>query len=171
LYWAAINTLAKFSAHQGAKDANITLINVSSELSRKMASWDDTIRRLASLPAAADSKDPFDAEAAIASFIERIQDPRLDDIHVKAFRVAEGCIAAPTNGVVFSGNIHCEVAIATLLEYFTRVKLRGPKELAQLLQVLPIIFINIHRTDFPYRMQTETSSQYPSYAALLAGRS
>jgi len=64
-----------------------------------MASWDDTIRRLASLPAAADSKDPFDAEAAIASFTKRIQDSNLDDKNVKAFRKAEGCIAASPGSV------------------------------------------------------------------------
>jgi hypothetical protein len=67
-YWAAIDTLAKFSTHQGTKDANITLIHVRGELDRKMAPWDATIRRLASLPTAADSKDPFDPQAAIASF-------------------------------------------------------------------------------------------------------
>jgi hypothetical protein len=153
-YWVVTDTIAKFSASQGTNNANITLIHVRGELGRKMAPWHATIRRLASLPAAADSN--FDAEAAIASFIERIQDPRLDDIRVKAFRVAEGCIAAPTNGVVFSGNIHCEVAIATLLEYFTRVKLRGPRELAQLVKVLTTMFINTRQTDFSYRMQTET---------------
>jgi hypothetical protein len=154
-YWVATDTVAKFSAHQGTNGANITLIHVRGELGRKMAPWHATIRRLASLPAA-DSKHPFDAEAAIASFVKRIQDPQLDDNRVKAFREAEGCIAASTNGVVFSGNIHCEVAIATLLEYFTVVKLHGPKELAQLLKVLTIIFINTRQTDFSYRMQTET---------------
>ena len=131
-----------------------------------MALWHATICRLASLPAAADSKHPSDAEAAIALFVKWIHDPHLDDN-----REAEGHIAASTNGVVFSRNIHCEVAITTLLEYLTRVKLHGPKELTQLLQVLTIIFIHTHQTDFVYRKQTETWSQYPSYAALLAGGS
>jgi hypothetical protein len=90
---------------------------------------------------------------------------------VKAFREDKRCIAASPESVVFFTNIHCEVALVTLLEYSARVKLRGSKELAQLFQVLTIIFINIRQTDFPYRMQTETSSQYPSYAALHAGHS
>ena len=168
-YWVATDTVAKFSAHQGTNDTNITLIHVRAELGRKMAPWHATIRRLASLPAAADSEHPFDAEAAIASFVKRIEDPNLDDYRVKAFREAKRCIAVSTDGVVFSANIHCEVAVVTLLAYTARVKVHGPKGLAQLFKVLTIIFITNCRTDFSYRMQTQSGSQYPSYAALLAG--
>jgi hypothetical protein len=137
-----------------------------------MARWDDTIRKLAALPAAADSKDPFDAEATIALFIERIGDPRLDAKSVKAFRTTnDPCVVAPPEDVVFIGNIHCELSLVGLLEYPNNVKFSGTKEAAQFIQVLTIIFITIRQTDFPHRVQTETSSQYPSCAARLAGNS
>ena len=171
-YWAAIETLAKFSASQVTNGVNISLIHVRSKDHRKMARWDDTIRRLAALPAAADSKDPFDAEAAIALFIERIGDPRLDAKSVKAFRTTnDPCVVAPPADVVFIGNIHCELSLVGLLEYPNNVKFRGTKEAAQFIQELTIIFITIRQTDFPHRVQTETSSQYPSCAARLAGNS
>jgi hypothetical protein len=160
-YWVAAESLGKFSASQGTTGANITLIHVRGKLGRrgepdrKVAPWDATIRRLASLPAAADSQHPFDAEAAIDSFVKRIQDPHLDDKRIKAFRLPEGCFVAPIGDVVFSGNIHCEVAIAMLLGYFARVKVRGPEELTELLEVLITIFINTRQTDFSYKVHTQ----------------
>jgi hypothetical protein len=162
-YWAAINVLAKFNTRQGTDSANITLVHVRGKLDYKnMAPWDDIIRKLASLSAADGSQVPFNADFAIASFIERIEDPNQDSKIVKAFRKksknCEECllVAAAPRDVDFVGNLHCEVLLGTILEYFWNIKIGGNKEYVKLFEVLMIVFICIHQTDFPYRVQIET---------------
>ena len=113
-HWVAPDILSK---SKGLYKADITLMHVVSRLERKsMAPWDSTIRRLASLSTAAEPTAPFDAERAIKSFTSNIQNPHFDAKIVKAFRQDKLTEALPPEKVVFSGNIHCEVALALLVE-------------------------------------------------------
>ena len=81
-----------------------------------MEPWDSTIRRLTSLSAGAQSTDSFDAQRAIDLFTYNIEDPYFDATIVKAFRKKDVIQAALPKDVKFRGNIHCEVALALLVE-------------------------------------------------------
>ena len=113
-HWAALDILSKFKGMEGA---HFDLIHVRRILERgEMASWDATIRRIASLSAAAEPPNSFDAQRAIDSFTRIIEDPSFDADIVKAFRKQTGTQALPPHQVKFNGNIHCEAALALLVE-------------------------------------------------------
>jgi len=117
-HWAALDVLLK---SKGIEGADITLVHVRSMLHRTtMAPWDSTIRRLASLSTAAEPTDSFDAQRAIDSFTRNIENPHFDAKSVLAFRKAETTQALPPKDVKFDGNIHCEVALALLVEQFAQ---------------------------------------------------
>jgi hypothetical protein len=113
-HWAALDIL---SQSKGVEGADIALIHVRSLLHwAEMEPWDSTIRRLASLSAGAEPTDSFDAQRAIDSFIHNIENPYFDAKIVKAFRKEHKIQAELPKYVKFSGNIHCEVALALLVE-------------------------------------------------------
>ena len=113
-HWVALDILSR---SKGIEGANIALIHVRNLIHRaEMEPWDSTIRRLASLSAGAEPTDSFDAQRAIDSFIHNIENPYFDAKIVKAFRKEDGIQAEVPKCVKFSGNIHCEVALALLVE-------------------------------------------------------
>jgi hypothetical protein len=117
-HWAALDILLKSKGMEGAE---ITLVHVRSIRDRgEMVPWDSTIRRLASLSTAAKPTDSFDAQNAIDSFTRNIENPHFDAKSVLAFRKAETTQALPPKDVKFDGNIHCEVALALLVEQFAQ---------------------------------------------------
>ena len=82
----------------------------------EMEPWDPTILRLASLSTGAEPTDSFDAQRAIDSFIHHIKNPYFDAKIVKAFRNEHAIQTELPKYVTFSGNIHCELALALLVE-------------------------------------------------------
>jgi hypothetical protein len=117
-HWAALDILSR---SKGIEGADIALVHVRSRLHRKkMAPWDSTIRRLASLSTAAEPTDSFDAKRAIDAFTRNIENPYFDAKIVMAFRKKNATQALLPQDVVFSGNVHCEVALALLVEQSAR---------------------------------------------------
>jgi hypothetical protein len=113
-HWAALDILLQ---SKGMKGTDITLVHVRSIRDRgEMVPWDSTIHRLASLSTAAEPTDSFDAQRAIDSFTRNIENPRFNAKSLLAFRKAKTTQALLPDDVKFDGNIHCEVALALLVE-------------------------------------------------------